>query len=94
VIIGVSQTIQFKRRDSRLGELLYVRIFISAFELIDICIIVIIVRFWLNLCVSGKFPETAWRAIHSRQAVHVIICDLGSWTRNRLAARSRPPGAA
>ena len=46
-------------KGSRLGELLYVRIFVSAFELIDICIIVIIVRFWLNLCVSGKFPETA-----------------------------------
>jgi len=56
----------FKRRKTRLGELSYVRIFISVFELMDICIIVIIVHFWLNLCDSEKFLEIAWRAIHSR----------------------------
>ena len=57
MIIGVSQTIQFKRRNSRLGELLYVRIFISAFELMDICIIMIIVRFWLNFCVFWEISR-------------------------------------
>jgi len=45
--------------------------------------LLIVVCVWLNLCVSGKFPETAWRAVHK-----------GSWKRNRLAAHSRPPSDA
>jgi len=33
--------------------------------LLDICVLFIYVHFWLNFCVSGKFPETAWRAVNS-----------------------------
>jgi len=40
-------------------------------------------------CVSGKFLETAWRAVHSRQAAHAIVRNLGSWKRNRLAGTLR-----
>jgi len=29
-------------------------------------------RFCLHFRVSVKFPETAWRAIHSRQAAHAF----------------------
>ena len=36
---------------------------------------------------SGILPEIAWRAIHSRQAAHIIWClFLVSW-RNRLTVR-------
>jgi len=38
----------------------------------------IYVRFWLNFCVSGKFPATAWWAVQSRQAAHAIVRNLGS----------------
>ena len=48
----------------------------------------------LNFCVSGIFPETAWRVTNHRQATHAFLCVLGSWKRNRLAAHSRPPGDA
>jgi len=34
--------------------------------------------FCLNCCVFGKFPETAWRAMHSRQAAHHVLVLLGS----------------
>ena len=27
---------------------------------------------------SGKFPESAWRAVHSRQAAHASLPVLGS----------------
>jgi len=27
---------------------------------------------------SGKFPETAWQAVHSRQAAHAFLHVLGS----------------
>jgi len=34
---------------------------------------------------SGNFPETAWRAIHSRQAAHPFLCiSLCFWVQ-RLA---------
>jgi len=26
---------------------------------------------------SGKFPKTAWRALHSRQAAHMCVCNSG-----------------
>jgi len=32
----------------------------------------------IEICVSGIFPETAWRAAHSRQAAHVSLVFLGS----------------
>jgi len=35
--------------------------------------------------VSGKFPETAWRAAHSRQAAHVILPSFLGSLMNRLA---------
>ena len=54
---GNLEIVKLKRRRTRLGKLLYVRIFISAFELMDICIIVIIVRFWLNCCVFWKISR-------------------------------------
>jgi len=41
--------------------------------------------FWI----SGNFPETAWRAIHSRQAVHVVSAISGFLKRNRLAVNSQ-----
>jgi len=50
--------------------------------------------FWLNFCASGKFPETAWRADHSRQAAHAIGLFFGFLKRNCLAAHSQPPGEA
>jgi len=28
---------------------------------------------FVHFRVSGKFPETAWQAIHSRQAAHAIL---------------------
>jgi len=50
----------------------------------------------IEICVSGIFPETAWRAAHSHQAAHVNL--RYSWVplRNRLAvspctARRRTP---
>jgi len=39
----------------------------------------------MSFRVSGKFPETAWRAAHSRQATHVILLHFLSSIRNRLA---------
>ncbi|QCE11062.1 hypothetical protein DEO72_LG10g2295 [Vigna unguiculata] len=39
-----------------------------------------------------KFPETAWRAVHSRQASHALWLIFGFLKRNRLAINSRPPG--
>jgi len=27
----------------------------------------------MKLRVSGKFPETAWQAVHSRQAAHASL---------------------
>jgi len=33
----------------------------------------------IEIRVSGNFPETAWRAIHSRQATHdIFVIFLGS----------------
>jgi len=59
------------------------------------------VNFWclyivkiLEYCVSGKFPETAWRVMNYRQATHLFCTILGFWKGNRLAAHSRPPGDA
>jgi len=40
--------------------------------------LLISVRFWLNFHVSGKFPETVWRVVHSRQAAHAFVRVLGS----------------
>jgi len=31
----------------------------------------------LNFCVSGNFPETAWRVMSHRQAAHLFIRVLG-----------------
>jgi len=44
--------------------------------------------FW----VSGNFPETAWWAVHSRQAAHIIFAISGFLKRNRLAVNSQSPG--
>jgi len=41
---------------------------------------------------SGNFPETAWRAVHSRQAAHAENAYSGFLGRNRLAVHTRPPG--
>jgi len=49
-------------------------------KLVDYCM------FLVKFCVSGNFPETAWRAAHSRPAAHTFI--------RVLAAQSRPPGDA
>ena len=39
------------------------------------------------ILISGNFPETAWWAIHSRQAAHTKLCvSLGS-LMNRLAVK-------
>ena len=40
-----------------------------------------------DFLISGNFPETAWRAIHNRQAAHNIVCV--SWVpwRNCLAVK-------
>ena len=70
MIIGVSQTIQFKRRDSRLGELnlvLYCLLHNYMIGSMWFCLICII---GLKMLSFGNFPETAWRAVHSRQAAH------------------------
>jgi len=47
----------------------------------------------LNMCcdwiifllISGNFPETAWRAIHSRQAAHLFVCTSLCYEMQRLA---------
>ena len=40
-----------------------------------------------KILVSGKFPETAWRALYSHQAAHTCVSVfLGSW-RNRLVVK-------
>jgi len=41
---------------------------------------------------SGNFPETAWRAVHSRQAAHAENAYSGFLGRNRLAVHTRLPG--
>jgi len=51
---------------------------------------VLLLVFWI----SGNFPEIAWRAVHSRQAVHVVSAISGFLGRNRLAVHNRPPGDA
>jgi len=39
----------------------------------------------MSFHVSGKFPETAWRAAHNRQAAHVLLLPFLGSMRNRLA---------
>jgi len=91
VIIGVSQTIQFKRRNSRLGELNHVYLYFYAY-----LYVLYHVRVWspfayTEIRVSGIFPETAWRVMNHRQATHQFVLIFGSVKRNRLAAHPWPP---
>jgi len=39
--------------------------------------------------ISGNFPETAWRAMHSRQAAHANYVCLGGFWGQRLAVEPR-----
>jgi len=48
------------------------------FELHELCWSVDFYSFLANFRVSGNFPETAWRAVHSRQAAHAFVHVLGS----------------
>jgi len=49
------------------------------------CVVRVFLGFW-------KFPETAWRAVHSCQASHALWLIFGFLKSNRLAINSRPPG--
>jgi len=49
---------------------------------------------FVKVCVSGNFPETAWRVMNHRQATHLSGLVLWFWGRDRLGAHSRPPGDA
>jgi len=51
-----------------------------------------VICFCLNFWISGNFPETAWRARHSRHAAHHVLVLMSSWGRNRLVAHSRSLG--
>ena len=51
-------------------------------------------RFWLDFWVSRNFLETAWRAMHSRQAAHIFLPIFGFLKRNHLAVNSQPLGDA
>jgi len=44
-------------------------------------------RFGCEILISGNFPETAWRAIHSRQVAHANCTFLWCFWGQRLAVK-------
>ena len=69
------QGLKLKRR-TRLGEFtaFILLLGVNSVKIIfQLCMHCVRSEFLLS---SGNFPETAWRAIHSRQAAHPFLCIL------------------
>jgi len=92
VIIGVSQIIQFKRRDSRLGELLFVCLMlIPCFRVVLIDVMYVLGLGWI-LAKFWKISKNRLAALKARQAAHAAnVLFLGS-AMHCLAAKGSPPG--
>ena len=73
---GILQIVKLKRRRTRLGEFTAIILLFgmnSVKVMFKICMHCVYSEVLLNF---GNFPETAWRAIHSRQAAHPFVCIL------------------
>jgi len=81
-------------KETRLGEFFSLLVFWVHNGMICSVNCMNIMCFCMNYCVSGKIPETAWRAMHNYHATPLVLVFLGSYERNRLAVHSRPPGGA
>jgi len=71
---GILQIVKLKRRRTRLGEFTAIILLFgmnSVKIMFKICMHCVYSEVLLN---SGNFPETAWRAIYSRQAAHPFLC--------------------
>ena len=90
-----AKNLQVLARKSRLGELDYVLFIFFLHNCINYSMYMHDRSLTsLEICVSGIFSETAWRAMNCRQATHPFMLVSRFLKRNRLAAWSWPPGDA